>query len=143
MSIPVEEIITNEARFCEALMADRGGDPLALDYWQRAFIVDDAPTIAVIKSRQCGFSFAEAAKGLARSHIRPWYEKYFVSLSLEESKRKIQYVQQLYDSMPERMKLRKINDAKTEIAFEDSRGRVSRLRSAGQRERPQRPTSGP
>jgi phage FluMu gp28-like protein len=128
------EALRDESNFCETLLSDKDGHALELDPWQRSYIREQSPYVAVVKTRQGGFSYGSAAKGLARTHIRPFYEKYFVSKSLEEAKRKIQYASELHANLPLGFKLRLVTDAKTELAFQDSMGRISRLKALSSKE---------
>jgi phage FluMu gp28-like protein len=126
--------LTDEAFFIEKLARDSKGKGVTLDYWQRLFIRDKRSALAVTKSRQVGYSYIGALKGLARSHLQVDYKKYFVSYNLDEAKNKIRYAKQAYDSMPQAFKLKVITDAKTELAFEDKRGRISLLKALTSKE---------
>ena len=123
------DFLKDEAAFTELLTRDASGEEIELDYWQRAQIRDESRFIHVVKSRQVGFSWIESAKSLARMSLRVDYRKYFTSINLDESKEKIRYVRQMYDSLPERFKLRVVTDAKTEFAVQDHKGRISLVKA--------------
>jgi phage FluMu gp28-like protein len=126
--------LQDEAHFIQSLTRDSKNDPVELDHWQQQYIRDTSPYIAVNKSRQVGFSWIESAKALARSHLLPDYQKYFVSINLDESKNKIRYVRQMFDTLPPRFRLKLITDAKTEIAWVDKYNRVSLVKALTSRE---------
>ncbi len=101
--------------------------PVALYDYQREFNECPARFRAVLKARQTGFSFGFAAEALAKAHLRPGYTAVFVSYNLEDAKEKIRYAGMLYDTMPMAWQMRLVTDNKTELEFEDSKGRRSRL----------------
>lgn len=115
--------LKDEATYIETLVRDASENLIELDFWQRGYIRDRRRSIWVNKSRQVGFSYIEALKGLARSHTKVESHHYYVSLSLKEAMNKIRYVKQGYDSMPASMKLKLVTDSKTELVFEDNKGR--------------------
>lgn len=89
---------------------------------------------AVLKSRQTGLSFSMAAEGLAKTHLKAEHTGIFVSYNLADAKEKIRHAAMLYDSMPSKWKKKRVTDNKTELEFEDSRGRRTRLISLPCRE---------
>lgn len=120
--------------FLESFTADVHGDPTVWDDWQCEYLRDESMFLVAVKSRQTGFSYAGAAKGLYKALTIPSYSKYFVSTSLNESKSKIEYAKNLYDSLPNRYKLPIETNAKTEIAFKDNKGIVSRIKALTSKE---------
>jgi hypothetical protein len=87
----------------------------------QAFLIDsDYPFIFTDKCRQFGFSFISAARGLAKAMLLDRRTTIFVSYNEEESKQKITYAKELYESLPNRYKLgRKLKyDNKTSLVFE-------------------------
>lgn len=128
------DYLSDEAHFVECLARDEEANEVELDPWQRCYIRDTAPYIITNKSRQTGWSWIESAKSLARSHTIPNYAKYFVSINLDESKTKIRYVRQMFDSLPQRFKLKVITDAKTEFGVVDRKGRVSIVKALTSRQ---------
>lgn len=75
-----------------------------------------------VKSRQFGFSFVIAAQSLAKAMLKRKHTSIFVSYNEEESKEKIVYARELYESMPRKWKLaRKLKyDNKNSLVFEKS-----------------------
>ena len=69
------------------------------------------------------------AKMFIRSQIMPRYSGVFVSMNREEARTKIDYADELYDSLPTRWKTKRVARSKDEIAFVDKAGRRSTLRS--------------
>jgi phage FluMu gp28-like protein len=123
------DFLSDEATFIEALCKDSSGGCVQFDPWQRADVRRSDTFSITRKSRRVGYSWKEAAKGLARAMLRPKYEKFFVSISLDESKEKISAANEFYELLPDRFKLKRISAAKTEIAFEDKHGRISRIKA--------------
>ncbi|MDI6872473.1 MAG: terminase family protein [Bacillota bacterium] len=101
--------------------------PVTLYDYQREFNECPARFRAVLKARQTGFSFDFAAEALAKAHLKPGHTAVFVSYNLEDAKEKIRYAGMLYDAMPTAWQMKLVTDNKTELEFEDSRGRRSRL----------------
>jgi phage FluMu gp28-like protein len=89
---------------------------------------------AVLKSRQTGLSFSMAAEGLAKTHLKPDHTGIFVSYNLADAKEKIRHADMLYDSLPAKWKKKRVTDNKTELEFEDSKSRRTRLISLPCRE---------
>ena len=80
----------------------------------------DDPFLWTVKTRQFGFSFVLAARSLAKAMLKPKHTSIFVSYNEEESKEKIVFAKELYDSMPIKWRLsRKLKyDNKTSLVFE-------------------------
>lgn len=76
----------------------------------------------VNKTRQFGFSFVLAARALSKAMLQLKHTSIFVSYNEEESKEKIVYARELYESMPMKWQLsRKLKyDNKTSLVFEKS-----------------------
>jgi phage FluMu gp28-like protein len=89
---------------------------------------------AVLKSRQTGLSFSMAAEGLAKTHLKAEHTGIFVSYNLADAKEKIRHADMLYESLPAKWRKRRVTDNKTELEFEDSKGRRTRLISLPCRE---------
>jgi len=97
-------------------------DPVRFNDIQAFLINSEHPFIWVKKSRQFGFSFVMAARALAKAILKPKHTSIFVSYNEEESKEKIVYARELYDSMPMKWQLyRKLKyDNKTSLVWEKS-----------------------
>jgi len=88
-----------------------------------SYLIDsEDPFIWANKSRQFGFSFNIAAQSLAKAMLKKKHTSIFVSYNEEESKEKIVFARELYESMPRKWKLqRKLKyDNKTSLVFEKS-----------------------
>lgn len=109
------------------------GAPLRLDPWQARYLRDDGKFIALLKSRRVGGSWAMTLKMFIRAQLSPAYTGTFISLNLEEATGKIDYAARMYESLPARFRKRRVIRTRTEIAFEDSRGRRSTLKSIASR----------
>lgn len=120
--------LTDPANFAEALF-DLDGAPLKLDPWQADFLSSDAKLSVLLKSRRVGGSWAMTARMFVRSQTMPRYSGVFVSMNREEARGKIEYTDELYESLPSAWKLKKVARSKDEIAFIDSSGRKSVLKS--------------
>ena len=108
--------------------------PTGLYPYQIALMESSSRFRGMLKSRQTGLSFFYAAEGLALSHLKPEHTAIFVSYNLDDAKEKIRHASMLYDSLPAKWKKKRVTDNKTELEFEDSRGRRSRLISLPCRE---------
>lgn len=128
------DFLRDKAAFIETLCIDEHGDQIVLDSWQRYFIMDKARSIWVNKSRQVGFSLIIAAKALASTHLEVASDHHITSLNLEEAKRKIRYVKNFYDSMPERFKLKTETNAKTEMSFFVDGNRINTIKAHSSKE---------
>src|SRR4051794_21522256 len=89
---------------------------------------------AMLKSRQTGLSFFYAAEGLALSHLKVEHTAIFVSYNLDDAKEKIRHAAMLWESLPAKWQKKRVTDNKTELEFEDGRGRRTRLISLPCRE---------
>jgi phage FluMu gp28-like protein len=100
---------------------------LNLDRWQELYIQHTGKFSISLKSRQTGFSFVAALKGLikAMDPERFDYTIQFVSYNLEDAKEKIRYAKQFYHSIPDNHKKQLVSETKTSMEFLDIRGRTS------------------
>lgn len=100
---------------------------ITLDFWQDNFIRDKSKFIALLKSRQTGFSFIVAAKGLVKAidPTRTKYTKQFVSYNEEDAQEKIRYAREFYDSIPSKYKKRLLHCTSTMLEFEDVGGHTT------------------
>ncbi len=96
-------------------------EDLYLDFWQDAFIRSKSKFTVLLKSRQTGFSFVVALKGLVKAldPARTNYTKQFVSYNLEDAKEKIRYALQFYDSIPSKYKKPLVHANSTMLEFQD------------------------
>ncbi len=94
---------------------------IELDFWQDDFIRNRNRYISLLKSRQTGFSFVVAIKGLVKAldPARTQYTKQFVSYNEEDAQEKIRYARQFYDSIPNRYKKKLVHQTATRLEFED------------------------
>lgn len=94
---------------------------IELDFWQDDFIRNRNRYISLLKSRQTGFSFVVAIKGLVKAldPARTQYTKQFVSYNEEDAQEKIRYARQFYDSIPNRYKKKLVHSTATMLEFED------------------------
>lgn len=94
---------------------------IELDFWQDDFIRNRNRYICLLKSRQTGFSFVVAIKGLVKAldPARTQYTKQFVSYNEEDAQEKIRYARQFYDSIPNRYKKKLVHQTATMLEFED------------------------
>lgn len=104
-----------------------GDRPTELYDYQIGLMTTPSRFRAMLKSRQTGLSFFYAAEGLALAHLKAEHTAIYVSYNLDDAKEKIRHASMLYESMPARWQKRRVTDNKTELEFEDSRGRRSRL----------------
>ena len=88
------------------------------------------PFLWANKTRQVGFSFVLAARGLAKALLKWKHTAIFVSYNEEESKEKVTYARELYESLPMKWRLaRKLKyDNKTSLVFEKSGDNSSETR---------------
>lgn len=100
---------------------------MELDFWQDDFIKNRNRYICLLKSRQTGFSFVVAIKGLVKAFdpARTQYTKQFVSYNEEDAQEKIRYAKQFYDSIPKKYKKRLIHQTATMLEFEDIGGKTT------------------
>lgn len=94
---------------------------IELDFWQDDFIRNRNRYISLLKSRQTGFSFVVAIKGLVKAldPARTQYTKQFVSYNEEDAQEKIRYARQFYDSIPNKYKKKLVHQTATMLEFED------------------------
>lgn len=103
---------------------------IELDFWQDDFIKNRNRYICLLKSRQTGFSFVVAIKGLVKAldPARTQYTKQFVSYNEEDAQEKIRYAKQFYESIPGKYKKKLVHQTATTMEFEDVGGKsTSRL----------------
>lgn len=100
---------------------------IVLDFWQDDFIKNRNRYICLLKSRQTGFSFVVAIKGLVKAldPARTQYTKQFVSYNEEDAQEKIRYARQFYDSIPDKYKKRLVHATSTMLEFEDVGGKTT------------------
>ena len=97
------------------------GESLTLDFWQDDFILNRNRYICLLKSRQTGFSFVVALKGLVKAldPARRDYTKQFVSYNIEDAQEKIRYAKEFYESIPKRYKKEIVHTTTTMLEFRD------------------------
>lgn len=88
----------------------------------------------MLKSRQTGLSFLMAAEALALTHLKPEHTSIFCSYRLDDAVEKVRHASMLYESLPAKWKKRRVTDNKTQLEFEDGRGRRTRMISMPCRE---------
>lgn len=115
------EVLATETGYIE-LLSD---PPIQFDDYQREFLEDTSRFQIYLKGRQLGFSFVSAARALARSQNLDDYTCIIASYKLDDSKEKIRYAKQLYDSLPDTYKKRKLVDNTTSLEFVSKSGRES------------------
>ena len=115
------EVLATESGFIELL-----SDPaIQFDDYQREFLESYERFQIWLKGRQLGFSFASAARALARSQNLDDYTCIICSYKLDDSKEKIRYAKQIYDALPDNYKKRKLVENQTSLEFVDKSGRKS------------------
>lgn len=124
--------LLDPVHYAENLLSAEGR-PLALDRWQRDFLRDRSKFISILKARRVGGSWAMALKMFIRSQTNAHYYGTFVSLNLEEAAGKIEYALRLHEALPPRFRKKLKACSKTELAFEDARGRRAVLKSLASR----------
>ena len=102
-------------------------EPINLDFWQDDFIKNTSRFSSVLKSRQIGFSFIVAIKGLVKAMdpARRKYTKQFVSYNEDDAQEKIRYAREFYDSIPNQYKKRLVHSTATMLEFEDEGGKTT------------------
>ncbi|MBI4665359.1 MAG: hypothetical protein HY751_02990 [Nitrospinae bacterium] len=120
--------LADPANFAEGLMG-ANGQAVKLDPWQKSYLRNPAKLVCLLKSRRVGGSWIMAMKFFIRSQTRGRYSGVFVSMNREEARGKIDYVDELHDSLPLRWRLKRVRRSKDEIAFVNSNGRRAVLRS--------------
>lgn len=117
--------------------AEMGGDPVTLEVYQAAHMMNMNFLRWINKARQVGMSFCFAAEGLGYAHLEDIYTAIFISINLEEANEKISFARQMYESLPLSIKKKRVVDNKQSLEFEDAAGRGksrTRLLSYPQRE---------
>lgn len=99
--------------------------PIEFDDFQKDFLNSTDRFQIYLKSRQLGYSFSSAARALARSQNLDDYTCIISSYKLDDSKEKIRYAKQIYDSLPDQYKKRKLVDNQMSLEFVDKSGRKS------------------
>jgi len=120
--------LRDPSNFAEALFSV-DGKQVRLDPWQRQYLSSNDGLTVMLKSRRVGGSWIMTARMFIRSLTIPGYRGVFVSMNREEARGKIDYADELHDSLPSKWRLKRVSRSKDEIAFEDSQGRRSALRS--------------
>jgi len=126
------EWLSRPVNYAESLLS-AGGAPVKLDRWQKRFLSDESKFINILKSRRVGGSWAMTLKMFIRAQLAGSYSGTFVSMNLEEAKGRIEYADQMYESLPKRFRKKRVARSRSELVFEDSRGRRSVLRSLASR----------
>ena len=117
----IAAVLATESGYIELL-----SDPkIEFDDYQRDFLESTDRFQIWLKGRQLGFSFVSAARALARSQNLDDYTCIISSYKLEDSKEKIRYANQHYDSLPDNYKKRKLTDNTTSLEFIAKSGRES------------------
>jgi len=124
----LSELLADPAIFAGTLIK-AGGGAVSLDPWQKDFLRNQSKFVCVLKSRRVGGSWIMAVKMFIRSQTVPGYRGFFVSLNREEARGKIEYVDEMHDSLPRSMRLKRVARSKDEIAFVNHLGKKSLLRS--------------
>lgn len=100
---------------------------VTLDFWQDDYIRNRSRFIALLKSRQTGFSFIVAAKGLVKAMdpARTKYTKQFVSYNEGDAQEKIRYAREFYESIPGKYKKKLLHSTSVMLEFEDIGGKTT------------------
>lgn len=104
--------------------------PILLDFWQDCFVKSNSRFIAVVKSRQVGYSFISAMKSFAKlmDPARKGYTCQYVSYNESDAEEKILYAKQFYDSLDPNVRKKCIVSNRSEMQFLDADGKsISRL----------------
>ena len=115
------DLLSTESGYIELLSTPA----IEFEDYQREFLESTERFQIWLKNRQGGFSFAAAARALARSQNLDDYTCIISSYKLDDSKEKIRYAKQLYDSLPDNYKKRKLTDNTTSLEFVSKSGRES------------------
>jgi phage FluMu gp28-like protein len=117
----IADVLATESGYLELL-----SDPaIQFDDYQRDFLESTDRFQIYLKGRQLGFSFVSAARALARSQNLDDYTCIIASYKQDDSKEKIRYAKQIYDSLPDNYKRRKLVDNQTSLEFVSKSGRQS------------------
>ncbi|MCP1306495.1 phage terminase large subunit family protein [Paenibacillus tyrfis] len=115
------DALATEAGYLELLTEPA----LQFDDYQRDFLESVDRFQVYLKGRQLGFSFVSAARALARSQNLDDYTCIIASYKQDDSKEKIRYAKQIYDSLPDNYKKRRLIDNTTSLEFVSKSGRDS------------------
>ncbi|WP_245553065.1 hypothetical protein [Brevibacillus massiliensis] len=115
------EVLATETGYLELLSSDG----LVFEDYQRQFLDSQDRFQIWLKNRQSGMSFASSARALARSQNLDDYTCIIASYKQDDSKEKIRYAKQIYDSLPDNYKRRKLVDNQTSLEFVSKSGRQS------------------
>lgn len=103
---------------CTIQNPDGSDEPLRLEPYQTAFLRDRSSFRLSRKSRQVGMSYLMAGEAIARAHLRAGHRAVFVSYNMDDSKEKIAYAREIYESLPlEFQKPLRDGGSKSELAF--------------------------
>ena len=98
----------------------------APDWWQTNYLRCDPRFLIVNKSRRIGWSYITSLKGLLKA-LDPAvfnYTKQFVSYNMADATEKIAVARELYLSLPERYRYKRlVSDQKTHLEFLDANDR--------------------
>lgn len=117
----LEDVLATESGYIEMLTEPQ----IVFDDYQREFLESLERFQIWLKGRQLGFSFVSAARALARSQNLDDYTCIISSYKSEDAKEKIRYANQIYDSLPDAYKKKKLTDNATSLEFVDRSGRKS------------------
>lgn len=117
----LEDVMATESGYIEMLSEPQ----IIFDDYQRDFLESLDRFQIWLKGRQLGFSFVSAARALARSQNLDDYTCIIASYKVDDSKEKIRYAKQIYDSLPDAYKKKKLTDNTTSLEFVDKSGRSS------------------
>lgn len=117
----IADVLATESGYLELL-----SDPaIEFDDYQKDFLEATDRFQIYLKGRQLGFSFVSAARALARSQNLDDYTCIIASYKQDDSKEKIRYAKQIYDSLPDNYKRNKLVDNQTSLEFVSKSGRQS------------------
>lgn len=109
------------------------GNSLILYPYQFAFLcLRDRFTIT-LKSRQVGFSYAFALRGLYKALKEPGYSALYLSLNQRDAEEKIRYARQIFGSLAEGRKIKLLRDSARELVFSNRSRLLSLPCSSGLR----------
>lgn len=115
------DVLATESGYIEML-----SEPQVLfDDYQQDFLNCTDRFQIWLKGRQLGFSYVCAAKALARSQNLDDYTAIISSYKVDDAKEKIRYAKQIYDSLPDNYKKKKLVENQTSLEFVDKSGRKS------------------
>ncbi|GMB00911.1 terminase family protein [Pelosinus sp. IPA-1] len=117
----LEDVLATESGYIEMLTEPQ----IVFDDYQREFLESLDRFQIWLKGRQLGFSFVSAARALARSQNLDDYTCIISSYKSDDAKEKIRYANQIYDSLPDAYKKKKLTDNATSLEFVDRSGRKS------------------